>query len=269
MTRMQTQEVRRSPFWKVTDDATSECASLLFPKAIHMNRSSSIASRIGKSAWLVLGATAFSSVFSIAIAAEPPTHIRGTIVSASATTLTVKTSQGSVSLAMDAATRVSGIVPSSAAQIKEGSFVGIASVPGAGASSALEVVVFPDAMKGSGLGDYPWDLSSEASGGAKTSAMTNGTVKSSASAGSSSSTSAMTNGTVKKASSAQGLVLTVDYGKGEKTIQVGAGVPVVTIVPADGSKLLPGAHVFVATKADAPTSAAFVAVGIDGTVPPM
>jgi len=79
----------------------------------------------------------------------------------------------------------------------------------------------------------------------------------------------MTNGTVKKTASANGLVLTVDYGTGEKTIQVPAGVPVVGIVPADSSKLLKGAHVFVATKKDAPKSAAFVAVGIDGTVPPM
>ncbi len=56
-------------------------------------------------------------------------------------------------------TRISGVVPSSFAQIKAGTFVGIANVPGTGgASSALEVVVFPDAMKGAGLGDYPWDL---------------------------------------------------------------------------------------------------------------
>ena len=44
-------------------------------------------------------------------------------------------------------------------------------------------------------------------------------------------------------------------------------MPVVGIVPADRSKLVKGAHVFVATKKDAPSIAAFVAVGIDGTVP--
>ena len=38
---------------------------------------------------------------------------------------------------------------------------------------------------------------------------------------------------------------------------------------ADSSKLLAGAHVFIATKKDAPQTAAFIAVGIDGTVPPM
>ncbi|MEO8526597.1 MAG: hypothetical protein ABI460_17860 [Caldimonas sp.] len=206
---------------------------------------------------------------SVSIAAEPPSHIRGTIVSATADNLTVQTGNGKVSLALDAATKIAGIVPSSLDQIKEGTFVGIANVAGTGASSALEVVVFPEAMKGSGLGDYPWDLSAPMNIGAQTSAMTNGTVKSSSTSGGMASTSAMTNGTVKKTASANGLVLTVDYGKGEKTIQVPAGVPVVSIVPADSSKLLKGAHVFIATKKDAPQSAAFVAVGIDGTVPPM
>lgn len=213
--------------------------------------------------WLVAGAT----VLTAATAAEPPAHVRGTIVSASAARLTVHTDKGDVELALDASTKVAGIVRSSLAEIKEGTFVGIANVPGAGSSKALEVVVFPEAMKGSGRGDYPWDLASPMSGAAKTSAMTNGTVKSSAAA--MATNSEMTNGTVKKAATANGLVLTVDYGKGEKTIQVPADVPVVGIVPADAGKLLKGAHVFVATKKDAPASAAFVAVGIDGTVPPM
>ncbi len=232
-----------------------------------MNRRSNSKNTLARGLWLALGATALT----VAIAAEPtpPMHVRGTIVSASADNLTVQTSQGKVSLALDSATKIAGVVPSSLGQIKEGTFVGIANVPGTGASRALEVVVFPEAMKGTGLGDYPWDLSAPMHGGARTSAMTNGTVKSSTASGGMASTSAMTNGTVKKAASANGLALTVDYGKGEKTIQVPAGVPMVGIVPADSSKLLPGAHVFVATKKDAPKSAAFVAVGIDGTVPPM
>jgi hypothetical protein len=74
---------------------------------------------------------------------------------------------------------------------------------------------------------------------------------------------------VKSTSKASGLVLAVDYGKGEKKIQVPAGVPVVGVVPGDASKLVPGAHVFVATKKDAPQAAGFIAVGIDGAVPPM
>ena len=231
-----------------------------------MNRRSNSKNTLARGLWLAFGATALT----VAIAAEsPPVHVRGTIVSATANNLTVQTSQGKVSLALDSATKIAGVVPSSLGQIKEGTFVGIANVPGTGTSRALEVVVFPEAMKGSGLGDYPWDLSAPMDGGASKSAMTNGTVKSSTASGGMGATSAMTNGTVKKAASANGLALTVDYGKGEKTIKVPAGVPMVGIVPADISKLLPGAHVFVATKKDAPKSAAFVAVAIDGTVPPM
>ena len=183
--------------------------------------------------------------------------------------LTVQTATGKMTLALDATTKIAGIVPSSLDQIKAGTFVGIANVPGGDASSALEVVVFPDAMKGTGLGDYAWDLAPTAQGGAQKSAMTNGAVKASSKGGGAASTSAMTNGTVKKTSSAQGLVLTVDYGKGEKNIQVPPNVPVVTFVPADATKLVPGAHVFVAPKAGAPTSAGFVAVGINGAIPPM
>jgi hypothetical protein len=211
---------------------------------------------------LVLAGGALAIV--TAFAANPMGHLRGTIVSAAPDRLVVRTSEGDVSVAIDATTRVAGVVASHLDQVKSGTFVGIANVPGADASQALEVVVFPEAMKGTGLGDYPWDL---APAGGSTSAMTNGTVTT-ASAGAGAA-STMTNGTVRSTSTANGLLLTVDYGKGEKKIQVPASVPVVGIVPADASKLVPGAHVFVATRKDAPQAAGFIAVGIDGAVPPM
>ncbi|GAB3647200.1 hypothetical protein [Ramlibacter alkalitolerans] len=203
-----------------------------------------------------------------ALAATPMGHIRGTIVSATADQVTVRTSEGTESVAIDSTTRIAGVVPSSRDQIKAGTFVGIANLPGKAASTAMEVVVFPDSMKGTGLGDYPWDLAPKsASAGGKASAMTNGTVTTAAAGAAKSS--AMTNGTVKSASKSGSLMLAVDYGKGEKKIQVPAGVPVVGIVPGDASKLVAGAHVFVATKKDAPKTAGFIAVGIDGAVPPM
>jgi len=231
---------------------------------VTMKDTSSSPKTVARALWLVIAATAVT----IATAADPPAHIRGTIVAATPDSLTVKTGDGSVSVAIDSGTRISGIVPSSADQIKAGTFVGIANVPGTAASSALEVVVFPDSMKGSGLGDYPWDLTPPGAQSTRTSAMTNGTVKSTAASGMATAP-AMTNGTVKNTSNASGLVLTVDYGNGEKTIEVPSGVPVVGVVAADSSKLLPGAHVFIATKKDAPKSAAFIAVGISGAVPPM
>jgi hypothetical protein len=221
------------------------------------------ATSVARALVLFGGAVAMVSAF----AASPLGHIRGTIVSATPDKLTVKTAEGNVSVAIDPTTHIAGIVPSTVEQIKGGTFVGIANVPGAKTSRALEVVVFPDSMKGTGIGDYPWDLAPKSAGRGKASAMTNGTVTAAASG--SGKSSAMTNGTVKSTSSANGLLLTVDYGKGQKKIQVPAGVPVVGIAPGDASKLVPGAHVFVATKKDAPQSAGFIAVGIDGAVPPM
>ena len=232
----------------------------------HLMNRSHFTKTVARALVLVAGAVAMVS----ALAADPMGHVRGTIVSATADKLTVRTGAASVSVAIDTTSHISGIVPSSLDQIKAGTFVGIANVPGATTSRALEVVVFPDAMKGTGLGDYPWDLSPKsAAAGGKTSAMTNGTVTAAAAAGGAGKSSAMTNGTVRTTSNANGLVLTVDYGKGEKKIQVPASVPVVGIVPADAGKLVPGARVFVATRKDAPQTAAFIAVGIDGAVPPM
>lgn len=218
---------------------------------------------------LVLAGGALALV--AALAASPMGHIRGTIVSVTADQLTVRTSEGTESVAIEPATRIAGIVPGSREQITAGTFVGIANVPGKASSRALEVVVFPDSMKGTGLGDYPWDLAPKsATGRGKASAMTNGTVTSAAAAAAGAGkSSAMTNGTVKSTSKAGGLLLAVDYGKGEKKIQVPADAPVVGVVPGDASKLVPGAHVFVATKKDAPKTAGFIAVGIDGAVPPM
>lgn len=232
---------------------------------IDMNRPTHSTRTLASAAVVWLGL----SMTSVSMAAEPPVHVRGTIVSAAPDKLTVQTATGPMTLALDATTKIAGIVPSSLDQIKAGTFVGIANVPGKDASRALEVVVFPDAMKGTGLGDYAWDLASKAEGAGSRSAMTNGSVKATSMTGGAAVASAMTNGTVKKTSSAQGMVLTVDYGKGEKDIHVPSNVPVVTIVPADATKLVSGAHVFIAPKAGSPMTAGFVAVGIDGTVPPM
>jgi hypothetical protein len=209
------------------------------------------------------------------LAADQPAHIRGTVMDVTAAGFTVQTASGTQSIALGADTRISGVVPSSLDEVKPGSFIGTANVPHGGNARALEVVVFPAAMKGTGLGDYAWDLparggsaSAMTNGNVTSSAMTNGTVKTSRMSGSHMQ-SAMTNGTVKAASGNAARTLVVDYGKGEKTIDVPADVPVVTFKPADRSAIVKGAHVFVAGKPGNPVIAAIVAVGLDGTVPPM
>lgn len=201
-----------------------------------------------------------------AMAAEQPVHVRGIVTSVSGSRFTVQTDTGTKTVALAAQTRVTGVVPSSLDAIQPGSFIGSANLTDGTRSRAQEVVVFPPAMKGSGLGDYSWDLPAHGGG---ISAMTNGTVKSSTMGDGAMMRSAMTNGTVKASSGSGSRTIVVDYGKGEKTIQVPASTPVVTFRPAGKSAIVTGAHVFVAGKPGTPVVAAIVAVGLDGTVPPM
>jgi len=225
--------------------------------------------------WLLAAMTAaISATTASAMAAEKPVHVRGTIADVTATGFTVQTDTGIRTIVLASDTRITGVVPSSLDQIKPGTFIGSANVPRGSDSRALEVVVFPESMKGTGLGNYAWDLpakggsaSAMTNGSVMSSAMTNGTVKKMSHG--MRMPSAMTNGTVKTATGSGDRMLVVDYGKGEKTIDVPANVPVVSFKPADKSAIVKGAHVFVAGKPGNPVDARLVAVGLDGTVPPM
>lgn len=239
---------------------------------------------------LALAALAGAAVAPPAASAAPPAaphNVRGTIASASATSLTVTTAGGSVKLALSAKTGVAGVVPATLADVKPGTFIGTANVPTLGSARALEVVVFPDAMRGTGEGDYAWDLPAP---GHRSSAMTNGTVSGggssmtngSVSGGGSSMTngtvagggsmtrSSMTNATVSKVSAGAQRTVSLSYKGGTKRVVIPAGVPVVRVVPGSKSLLVPGAHVFVVpTGAAGQQTAAFVVVGERGAVPPM
>jgi hypothetical protein len=85
----------------------------------------------------------------------------------------------------------------------------------------------------------------------------------------------MTNGTVEtiqsvKVDSVASSALTVTYGDGEKRIVVTPDTPVVTFADADKSALVPDARVTLTAmrSADGTLTAASVAVGKDGLVPP-
>ncbi|WP_445143480.1 hypothetical protein [Dyella sp. Tek66A03] len=223
------------------------------------------ASYLKQKLWFAGMAIAMSAAVP-AIAAEPAVHVRGTVTDVTAAGFTVQTATGTQNVAIGTDTHIAGVVPSSLDAIQPGSFIGSANVPHGASANALEVVVFPPAMKGTGLGDYAWDLPAHGGGG---SAMTNGTVKSSKAGAGSAMHSAMTNGTVKTATGSGARTLVVDYGSGEKTIEVSATTPVVTFAPADKSAIVKGARVFVAGKPGNPVAAGFVAVGLNGTAPPM
>jgi hypothetical protein len=143
-------------------------------------------------------------------------------------------------------------------------FVGTAAVPQAGGSlRALEVHIFPESMRGTGEGHQAWDLEDGSS-------MTNGIVA--GVAGGSTPQSTMTNASVARMSrGADGVTLVLTYPKGQETVVVPAGTPVVRLTPADRSVLVPGARVFAVGPpgTDGSFTAARVYVGVGDVAPPM
>ena len=102
---------------------------------------------------------------------SPPVRVRGTVESNDGSVLTVKTREGpSVKVKMTDNVAVRGIVKAALADIKDNAFIGVTSVPQAdGSQKAVEIHIFPEAMRGTGEGFRPWDLT-------PSSTMTNGTV---------------------------------------------------------------------------------------------
>lgn len=184
----------------------------------------------------VLGASAADGV-----------RIRGKIASLDGSTLTVDSREGTpVTITLKPDWKVSSVAKASAADIKAGDYVGVASLPKAdGGDGALEVLIFPAAMKGAGEGSYAWDLEPDSS-------MTNATV-------------------ADVVTDVAGPTLTLSYEGGEKKISIPEGTPIVTFADATEADLIPGAVVFVpADKAtDGSLSTGRIVVGTKGVVPPM
>jgi len=92
--------------------------------------------------------------------AQDTVRVRGTIERVEGQTYVVKSRDGAelkVVLADNAL--VVAIVKASISDIKPGSFVGVTGMPQAdGSQKAIEVHIFPEAMRGTGEGHYPWDL---------------------------------------------------------------------------------------------------------------
>ncbi len=174
-------------------------------------------------------------------------RVRGTVESLQGNILSVKTREGSsAKIMLKDGWKVSGVAKASVDDIKPGDFVGIASLPTAsGGDGALEVLIFPAAMKGTGEGSYAWDLKPNSS---------------------------MTNATVADAvKSVDGHAVTVSYKGKEKKITIPDGTPVVTFDNAAETDIKPGATVFVPSEKadDGSMSSGRVVVGTNGVVPPM
>jgi hypothetical protein len=196
-------------------------------------------------------------VTSAAAVAAPPLqdHVRGTVSAVAGDKVTISTAQGPVVVTLGPKTVYGGVAPASIGDIKTGTFIGTANVPGSGAARALEVVVFPPALAGTGEGDYPWDLPA----GGQPSGMTNGTVAAPR-------MSSMTNATVSHVQDGAAKTVTLDYKGGSKVVVIPPGVPVVRIVPASRALIVPGAHVVAFPPL---ASLRRIVVGEQGAVPPM
>ena len=124
-------------------------------------------------------AIALGSGAAAAGAAPAVEHLRGTLLSVTASTVVLRTADGATeTLAIGPGTSYALAAKSSLNAILPGSYIGTAA-KGSGADMvALEVVVFPPALRGIGEGHYPWDPLPDITkpGGSSASSMTNGSV---------------------------------------------------------------------------------------------
>jgi hypothetical protein len=181
-------------------------------------------------------------------AQEAPVRVRGTITKVDGNTLAVTARNGTpLTVRLTDNARVVAIVKASLADIKQGGFVGTTALPQPdGSMRAVEVHIFPEAMRGTGEGHRDWDLQPS---------------------------STMTNGTVAQAvAKVEGNAMTVKYKDGEKTVLVTPETAIVTYVISDRSELKPEAKIFIGAatrKPDGTLEAERVNVGRDGITPPM
>jgi hypothetical protein len=173
--------------------------------------------------------------------------VRGTVDKLDGRTLMVTTrDKQHLTLTLAADFQVTTVVKRNLADIKSGDYVASTSVVGTDRKlHAIELHIFPEAMRGAGEGQRPWDLVPD---------------------------SLMTNATVEGVTSApQGRVLKVVYKGTESDVMVDDGTPVVGMVPGDMSLLKPGAAIvsFASQAADGTLSTGRAVVEKDGVKPPM
>ena len=192
---------------------------------------------------------AFAFAATAALAQAPDmVRVRGTIQSVDGSMLDVKARDGAdmkIKLADNAQVRT--VVGKTIADVKQGLFVGITAMPQPdGTQKAVEIHIFPEAARGTGEGQRPWDLMPG-------STMTNANVDSEV---------AVTDG--KK--------LVLKYKDGDKTFIVPDNVKVVMFAPGATADIKPGAKIFIVGAKKLPDGtleAPAITVGTNGVDPPM
>ena len=225
-----------------------------------------------------LGACAKQAEAPASAVASAATRVRGTAETVKTDAVKIRTYDGqSVTVPIGKETGYAWVVRSSLAEVKKGDFIGTATTGPDNDLKAVEVVIFPEAMRGVGEGHYEWDIpgviaSAQSGQATQTSAMTNGTVIESAMTNGTVAQSAMTNGTVTTGdTNSASTRLTVTYKGGTSQVFVPPGIPIVRFEPTQMSVLAKGQKLFVVLSPDrgGKSAAKFVAIGKDGVVPPM
>jgi hypothetical protein len=210
-------------------------------------------------------------LYCAALSAAPvDQHIRGRIVSIAPDALVIRTSDGDdISVALNDATHYLQVVPSSLDKIESGSYIGTATKDVGSTQIALEVMIFPAAMRGLNAGHFPYDRLPDttlAGAPATASMMTNGNVSAVTAPSASSVSTTMTNGDVSASASKGGVrYLTVTYNGGQQSVLVPPTAPIVSLLPETKAGLSKGAYVFVDAAQDGRSlTAGLVAAGVGG-----
>jgi hypothetical protein len=193
-------------------------------------------------------AAAFAANAAFAQPKAKPVRVRGEIQSVQGDRIHVKDRAGrQVVVVLPEKAPVRALTRVGIDAIKKNDYLGITSMPQKdGTLKAVEVQIFPEAMRGIGEGTRPWDLEP---GSLMTNAAVDATV-----------------------AGVAGRVLTMKYKGEQKKVVVPPEAPIVALGPGDRSLLKPGNHIFIVAatpQADGTLLARNITVGKDGLVPPM
>jgi hypothetical protein len=154
--------------------------------------------------------------------AQEPYRVRGTLKSVAADQLVITSREGEVmGFPLSPELGVFVVTPATIDDVKQGQYVGLATVMSGDRQVALEAHLFADDLRGLGEGHFPWDLVKEPN------MMTNATVAQ-----------------VKDAGADRELDVSYQEGgakvAGAQTIYLPPDVPIVHMAKADRSLLAPG-----------------------------
>lgn len=181
------------------------------------------------------------------VQAQQSVRLRGTVDAVDGPTITMTMTTGETAVAtMNEDYSVLVYRAIDVTDLGPGDFLSIPSIPGAeGAKIALSINVFPEAMRGTGEGERPWDMR-------EGSQMTNATI-----------------GTVEAASDSN--ILNVTYEDVSEQVVVPDGTPITRFGPEEGRVLEAGdsAIIFATIEDDGTVAGSFAGVSADGTLPPV